>query len=202
VVNHVPVGSTIGVIEGEQECTSCVAFKVGAYDVLNPLIKAGKIKVGYEADTLGWSATTAQTETEEALTKLHNKVSGFVVANDALAGGVIAALKEQGLAGKVVVTGQDSTIAGLDYILQGYQSMSIYKNFDWEAIAAAKAAYAMATGKPVPHTTKVNNGKVNVPSTLFAPQVLTKQNMMQLGVDSGYTTVAAICKAYPGKCPL
>ena len=99
VVSHVPVGSTIAVIEGQQFCSSCIDFKIGAYNVLNPLIKAHKIVVGYEADTLAWSPTTAQTETEEALTKLHDNVKGIVVANDGLATGVIAALKEQNLAG-------------------------------------------------------------------------------------------------------
>ena len=202
VVSHVPVGSTIAVIEGQQFCSSCIDFKIGAYNVLNPLIKAHKIVVGYEADTLAWSPTTAQTETEEALTRLHDNVKGIVVANDGLATGVIAALQEQHLAGKVVVTGQDATDINLQDILLGYQSMTIFKNFDWEATAAAKAAVALAEGKPVPHTTMVNNGDVNVPSTLFTPQILTKSNINALAITSGYTTVAAVCKAYPGKCPL
>ncbi len=202
VISHVPVGSTIAVIEGQQFCSSCIDFKIGAYNVLNPLIKAHKIVVGYEADTLAWSPTTAQTETEEALTKLHDNVKGIVVANDGLATGVIAALKEQNLAGKVVVTGQDSTDVNLQDILLGYQSMSIFKNFDWEATAAAKATLDLVEGKPVPRTTMVNNGVANVPSTLFAPQVLTRSNLVQLAIKSGYTTIAAVCKGYPGKCPL
>ena len=73
-----------------------------------------------------------------ALTKLNNKVDGVLSANDGLAGGIVIALKAQGLAGKVPVTGQDATVAGLQQILLGNQSMTIYKPLRKLADAAAK----------------------------------------------------------------
>src|SRR5260370_8336051 len=81
---------------------------------------------------------------EQALTKLNTHVDAVLVANDGMAGGVVAALTAQHLAGKVVVTGQDATDAGLQRIVLGTQSMTIYKSIKLEAQAAAQVAVALA----------------------------------------------------------
>ena len=74
------------------------------------------------------------------------KVDGAVVANDTMAGGVIARLKAAGVAGDVPVTGQDASVEGLQNILLGYQAGTVYKNTDLEADAASQLAIALIEG--------------------------------------------------------
>ncbi len=76
-----------------------------------------------------------------------NKIDGVLVANDGMAGGVVAALRAQHLDGKVLVTGQDATVAGIQNILTGEQSMTIYKPIRKLAEAAAQMTDAYLKGK-------------------------------------------------------
>jgi D-xylose transport system substrate-binding protein len=195
LADHLKAGSTIAIINGAQVCDSCINFKVGAHKVLDPLFASGKLKKGYEADTPGWLTTNAQRETEQALTKLNNKVDGILAANDGLAQGVVAALKSQHLNGKVLVTGQDATIPGLQSILVGDQTMTVYKNIPVEAAAAAKVAVALARGEKTPSdltsTVKAENGQV--PALLLSPQAVDAKNLADTVIKDKFVTKAQIC---------
>ena len=194
VVDHVAKGSTIALINGAQVCEACIDFKKGAHQVLDPLVQSGAIKLGYEQDTPDWLASNAQTETEQALTKVGNGLTGIVAANDGLAGGIIAALKAQNLNGKVVVTGQDATTAGLQSILLGDQTMTVYKDFHQQAQAAAKAAVALARGQKdqTSLTDTYDNGGTAIPALFLDPQVLDLSNIAMV-FDNGFVTKAQIC---------
>ncbi|OYV86499.1 MAG: ATPase [Acidiphilium sp. 21-68-69] len=116
--------------------------------------------------------------------------------NDGTASGVIRALQAVGLAGKVPVTGQDATNGGLTFILEGLQSMTVFKYVPEEAAAAADLAVAVATGTKPPAglvNGKVNNKMIDVPSVLLKPLVVTKANIAGSVIKSGYTTWKAIC---------
>ena len=71
----------------------------------------------------------------------------MLAANDDIANAVIGVLKNNGLDGKVVVTGQDSGTEGLQNIVTGQQSMTVFKNVKLEANAAAQLAIALIAGK-------------------------------------------------------
>ena len=71
----------------------------------------------------------------------------MLAANDDIANAVIGVLKSNGLTGHVVVTGQDSGIEGLQNIITGQQSMTVFKNVKLEANAAAQLAIALIAGK-------------------------------------------------------
>ena len=107
---------------------------------------AGTLKKVYEKFTPGWDNATAQTEMQAALTANGNKVAIAYVANDGMANNVIAALKAVKLNGKVLVTGQDATVAGLQNILNGDQSMTVYKAIPKEAMATAQLVAAISKG--------------------------------------------------------
>ena len=116
---------------------------------------------------------------EQALSRLNNNVHGVLSPNDGIAGGVIAALKAQHLAGKVVVTGQDATVAGLHDIREGTLAMTVFKRIPEEADIAAQVALGLARGDhgiiaKVARTT-VSNSYMDVPSVLLQPVVLTKE---------------------------
>jgi D-xylose transport system substrate-binding protein len=126
------------------------------------------------------------------------KVDGAVVANDTMAGGVIARLKAAGSAGEVPVTGQDASVEGLQNILLGFQAGTVYKNTDLEADAASKLAIALIEGDTdgaaalaTGSVTDPDTGE-EVPSALATPVWVTVDNMQQV-FDDGYQTVADVC---------
>ena len=83
---------------------------------------------------------------EQLLTKNKNKINAVLSANDDMAAGIIAALEEQKLAGKVPVTGQDASLYGIQNIIRGYQGMTVFKDIRKEAVAAAAITNALLRG--------------------------------------------------------
>jgi D-xylose transport system substrate-binding protein len=205
LVSHLKKGSNVVMINGDQTVETGREFKQGALNALQPAFRSGQLKLGYTADTPQFDPSKAQAEMAAALTRLHNDVQGVLVANDGMAAGVIAELKAQHLAGQVLVTGQDATDAGLGYILEGIQSMTVYKSIRQEAETAARVAVGLATGNAgiiqTVATSTVSNGAGQIPSLLLNPQVITKPNV-SLAVSDGATTWPAICAGIPaGDCP-
>ena len=111
-------------INGAQTDNNALLFSAGAHSALDPLFTAGTLKKVYEQFTPYWNNATAQTEMQAALTANQNKVAVAYVANDGMANAVIAALKAVKLNGKVLVTGQDATAAGIHNICLLYTSPS------------------------------------------------------------------------------
>lgn len=205
IADNTKKGGTVMMINGAQTDNNALLFRKGAHNILDPLFKDGTLKKGYESYTPEWSPDNALRESEQALTKLNNKVDGVLAANDSNAGAAIKALKAQGLAGKVPVTGQDATDDGLRNIVLGLQSMSVYKDVKKEATAAAKLAVALAEGKEPPEglvNGKTNNKMTDVPSVLLDPIAVTKDNMADTVIKGGYTTWDKICTGEAAKkCP-
>jgi D-xylose transport system substrate-binding protein len=123
---------------------------------------------------------------EQALTANNNKIDAVLAPNDGTAGGCIQALAAQGLAGKVPITGQDAELAAAIRIVQGTQSMTIYKDTRALGEAAIAAAMKMAKGQKPIVNNKVNNNKIDVPSNLLTPYAVDKNNLDDLLIKSGY----------------
>ncbi len=188
-------------INGASTDNNAVLFKKGAHEALDPLISGGQLKSVYEQFTPNWDNPTAQNEMQAALTQTGNKVAVAYVANDGMAGTVIAALQQANLAGKVLVTGQDATVAGIQNILLGNQSMTVYKAIPKEANAAAQLAAALSAGTS---TASLTNGATtatqdggNLPSVLETPVSVDKTNIASTVLADGYVTKAEICANVP-----
>ncbi|MGW2545553.1 substrate-binding domain-containing protein, partial [Kitasatospora sp. NPDC001574] len=130
-------------------------------------------------------------------------VVGVYSANDGMAAGIATALKAAGLS--VPLTGQDAQLDGVQRILVGTQTMSIYKPFKPETDATAQIAVAFAQGRtpdPALLPTTVTNGSGNsVPANLITPIVLTKDNIKTTVVADGLYTPQQICTAdYAAAC--
>lgn len=187
-------------INGAQTDNNALLFRQGAISVLQPLVDAKSLTKVYDQYTPGWDNPTAQKEMEGALTANGNNVQIAYVANDGMAGTVIAALKEQKLNGKVLVTGQDATVAGIQSILEGDQSMTVEKNAALEAGATAQLIAAISNGTATASltngsTTKTSDGTA-IPSILETPVLITKDNFQQVVTDATMT-VAQICQGLP-----
>ena len=197
LIAHVKKGGTIVSIAGAPTDNNAHLFYNGAMSVLKPLFANHTYTLGYDKFTPSWDPSLGQSEMAAALTKLNNKVDGVLSANDGLAGGIEIALKAQGLAGKVPVTGQDATVAGLQQILLGNQSMTIYKPLRLLANAAAKITNTLLAGKKYTSMTMTPNGAGNVPTVLLPVETVTKANIASTVLADGFVTKAVLCKGIP-----
>ena len=187
---------SIVMINGSPTDNNATLFKQGAHSVFDPLVTAGSLVIAKEYDTPDWSPDQAQTEMQQALTALSNKVDGVYAANDGTAGGAIAAMKAAGLNPLPPITGQDAELAAIQRILVGEQYMTVYKAIKPEADDAAELAYDLLTGATVPSSMvngTVNNTMVDVPSILLTPVAVTKANVESTIVADGFWTAAQIC---------
>ncbi len=175
-------GGTVAELWGGPTDQNAFWFKSGNDAVFNPLFKSGKLKKGPQQFVPDWDANNAATIFQQMLVKTNNNVQGVLAANDNIAGAVIADLKAKGLK-PIPISGQDATPQGVQYIISGWQTGTVYKYVPDEANAAAAAAVALLNGK----TPKTNgfrlNGKVKEP-TLALPVVwITKANYKRLFTD-------------------
>ncbi|MFL6159433.1 MAG: sugar ABC transporter substrate-binding protein [Marmoricola sp.] len=185
---------------------NAVLFKKGAHTVLDPLAASGDLKISQEAVVKGWKVENAAPAFTQALTAAGGKVDGVVAANDDIAGAVIGVLKNSGLAGKVVITGQDAGVSGIQNIITGLQGMTIFKDVKKEADAASKLAIALIKGDDVSGAgltlTKFDDPQApshDIKALLLDPTVITKDNVKDV-VDAGALTVADICKGIEKQC--
>jgi D-xylose transport system substrate-binding protein len=170
----------------------------GQMDVLRDAIASGKIKNVGEAYTDGWLPANAQKNMEQILTKTNNKVDAVVASNDGTAGGAIAALAGQGLAGAVPVSGQDGDHAALNRIARGTQTVSVWKDSRALGKKAIEVAVILAGGKKmseVPGAMTFAGGPKKVPmnALLLAPVPITKDNL-DIVIDAGWIKRDEVCQ--------
>ena len=184
-------------IKGDKGDPNATFLFMGQMEVLKPAMDAGKIKNVCETFTDGWKPDNAQKNMEQCLTSTKNKVDAVVSENDGMASGVVAALKAQGLAGTVPVSGQDGDKAALNRVAQGTQTVSVWKDSRALGKAAAEAAVAMADGTAMdklPGVGKFKDGKkkVEMNAILLAPDPITKANLDDV-IKAGWIDKAAAC---------
>ena len=109
-------------------------------EVIGDAVAAGDITIVGETYTDNWDAALAQTEMEQFLTETDNDVQAVLSENDSMAGGVVAALEAQGLAGQVPVGGQDGDLPALNRVALGTQTVSVWKDSRILGEAAGEAA--------------------------------------------------------------
>jgi D-xylose transport system substrate-binding protein len=157
-------------------------FKSGNDAVLNPLFKGGKLKKGPQQFVPDWLATNAAPIFSQMLVKTNNNIQAAIAANDNIAGAVIAQEKAKHLK-PIPLSGQDATPQGVQYILAGWQTGTVYKYVPDEANAAAAAAVALLNGKTPKSNTTRANGSAKEP-TLALPVIwITKANYKRLFTD-------------------
>jgi D-xylose transport system substrate-binding protein len=170
----------------------------GQMEVLKDSIAAGKIKDVGEAYTDGWLPANAQKNMEQILTKADNKVDAVVASNDGTAGGAIAALAGQGLAGAVPVSGQDGDHAALNRIARGTQTVSVWKDSRALGKKAIEVAALLADGKKmreVPGVVTFTGGPKKIPmnALLLTPVPITRDNL-DIVIDAGWIKRDEVCQ--------
>jgi D-xylose transport system substrate-binding protein len=149
VVDNTKTGDTLVLLKGSPTDPNAGVIYSGQMDVLQPLFDSGERVLGYENWTQGWDPAIARQSMDQALTTLDNNVQGVVSSNDGNAAAAIASLEEQGLAGKVPVSGLDATVQALQLILLGQQTESVWRPFDVMAGVTAEVVTRLLNGEPV-----------------------------------------------------
>ena len=150
------------------------------------LVTLGNIKIVADKVVKGWDPTIAFNIVKDALIANDDNIDAILAPNDNTAGGAIEALKEQDLAGKVAVTGQDADLAAVRRIIEGTQLMTVFKNANEEGKTAIDSAIKLAKKQGIDINAAENNGKMDVPSILIAPIAIDKSNIDSVLIDSGY----------------
>ena len=151
-------------------------LQFGQMGILQPYIERGDIKIVYNKMVKAWTFEDGYEAAKECLQ--NNKVDAIICGNDLLARGAIKALKERGLAGKVLVAGQDADSEARENIVLGLQTMSVYKSIEDLASNAARMAMDLARGNTIFYATyTVNNGTKLVPSLLIDPISVNRGNI-------------------------
>jgi D-xylose transport system substrate-binding protein len=157
-------------------------FKSGNDDIFNPLFRTKKLTKGPAKFVPGWLADKAQVIFEQMLVQTNNNIQGVVGANDNIAGAVVATLKAKGLK-PIALSGQDATVQGVQNIISGWQTNTVYKYVPDEANAAIAAAVALYKGKKPPSNgTRPNKGKKQL-AYITPVYSITKANYTRLFRD-------------------
>ncbi len=199
-VNKKPANFVI--VGGSPTDNNALLLHQGQMNVLQPAVDNGSVKIVKDDYAREWQASAALNIVENALTQANNQVDAVVASNDGTARGAVQALEGQNLAGRVLVSGQDADLASLQLIVQGKQTMTIYKPIQPLAFSAVDAALKLARGENVATTDTVDNGFKKVPAILHEPQAVDKNNLVSTVVKDGYQTLDKICAGIPAdKCP-
>ena len=154
------------------------------------------VNVG-ESYTDNWDPAVAQTNMEQFLTLNDNNVDAVVASNDGTAGGVVAALAEQGMAGEVPVSGQDGDAAALNRIALGTQTVSVWKDARELGKAAGEVAVALAQGTAmadVDGMVEFTTPEGNVMNSILLTPVPITQDNLSVVVDAGWITTDTLCQ--------
>jgi D-xylose transport system substrate-binding protein len=177
-----PAEATVVYIGGDPADGNAAMFHDGAVSVM----EAAGITPAAEPDGK-WDGEHSATVFEQALTDLGGSVDAVWAANDTNAAGVITILDKNGLT--VPVSGQDASVAGLQNVLLGKQTGTVYKPFQVEAAAAATLAIALLNGESPAVDKKLDDGTPFIATT----PIDVRRNGVQQVIDDGNASYDEIC---------
>lgn len=199
IVERVPKGRYFW-IGGSPTDDNAYLVRQGHFQVLQPLIDSGDIVLVGEQWADAWSPEEALKHTENMLTAQGNQIDAIVASNDGTAGGAIQALAEQGLAGKVAVSGQDADLVAVQRIAEGTQTVTIFKDVRILADVAMQAAYELAQGKrPAGINGQYRNeSKGIVQDAIFVDVIpVTQENLYEVIVKGGFHKLEDVYRNIP-----
>ncbi len=190
---------------GSPDDNNATFFFNGAMSILQPYITSGKLVVGSKQKDFNtiaiqaWDSSKAEARMDNLLTSTYAKGAKLDVIlspNDSLAIGIVASLKNAGYGTAAkpypILTGQDCDKPDVLAMINGQQSMSIFKDTRTLATKVVGMVNSIVTGKKadVNDTKTYNNGVKIVPSYLCEPIYADKSNYKKILIDSGYYTEA------------
>jgi D-xylose transport system substrate-binding protein len=200
----------IVMLNGGEEDNNSFLFRSGYYETVKKRVDAGDWELVADRHVPGWDNQQAQTLMEQILTSANNKVDAVFAANDGLANSAINAMEAAGIQ-KAPVSGQDATVAGIQNVLLGKQTMTVYKPIESEAQVAADVALALRNGEDIEsvesdvdfnligikaddgNPTEEPEGEGVVPYFALTPIGVTADNIADTVIEDEFRTVKEVC---------
>lgn len=195
----------VAILNGSPTDNNATLFRNGYISVIQPLFDSGAWTLAAEQSVPDWDNQQALVIFEQMQTS-NPEINVAVAANDGLGQAVISARQNAGL-DFIPVTGQDATVGGIQNVLAGRQSMTVYKAVRAEARAAAGLAIAIITNNQPAIELMVgsgvtNNGTNDIPSILLVPVSVTSANVAETVIADGFRTWEEICVGeFEAYCP-
>lgn len=196
-LERVPKGNYV-LVYGASTDNNGMIMKKEQNAVLADAVERKDIKIVADQHAKDWKPDEALKIVENALTQNNDKIDVVIASNDGTAGGAIAALETKGLAGKVLVTGQDAEKAALQRIAEGTQTMTVYKPITPLANGAVEAAIKLAKKE------KLNSEPFMSPSAgkeiqaiLLEVIVVDKDNLLSTVIKDGWISFEDVFKNIP-----
>lgn len=189
ITKRVPRGDYI-LMSGAPTDNNAKMFKQGHMAYIQPLIDKGDIRVVLDQPVIDWQPANAQKIVENALTLANNRIDAILAPNDGTASGAISALAAQGLAGVVPVTGMDAEVSAAQRVVQGTQAITVLKDTRRLGEEAIRFALRLAGGESLDGMLngRVDNGHREVPAVLLDAEVVDRENIDRVLIESGYLT--------------
>ncbi len=187
VTDNTPKGNYIW-LKGSPFDSNAQLYARGQEKVLRPYIERGDINIVLEQWCSGWDPNEALRHCENGLSIANNNVQAVIASNDGTAGGAVQALEAQGLAGLVSISGQDADLPACQRIVEGIQTVTVYKPIARLNQACSELAVALALGKD-PFTAvnpelgswqQLDNNFKMVDSFMVDVIPITKENMYEV----------------------
>jgi D-xylose transport system substrate-binding protein len=186
-------------------------IKGNGADANSDFLRAGYVEAGVPAEgetsdtitivgetyTDNWDPALAQTEMEQFLTENNNEIDAVLSENDGMAGGVVAALEAQGLAGQIPVSGQDGDLAALNRVALGTQTVDVWKDARELGRAAGEAAVALCENPDISALSDTEEfespGGNTLTSILLEPIPITQENL-DVVLDADWIDEETLCQ--------
>jgi D-xylose transport system substrate-binding protein len=191
-----PKGNYV-LIGGSQTDSNAKVLREGQMRALQASVDRGDIKIVSDGWAKDWDPAEAYAIMSTAIDSTKGNIAAVVASNDGTAGGAIQALQEHKLAGQVLVSGQDADLAAIIRILDGTQTMTVYKPIGLQARTAADVAVSLAAGTVVKNAVSIPNGTKTVQAIFLSPVVVTKDNVKQTVIKDGFQNLETIQKSLP-----
>jgi D-xylose transport system substrate-binding protein len=189
---------------GSPTDNNAVLVRQGQMEIVQPYIDSGVVKIVADQWVTNWDAAEALKMMENILTAQNNDIDAVVASNDGTALGELQALKAQGLAGIVPISGQDATADGCNSIVKGEQTVTVYKDIRLLAPKAVDMMDALLKGEAIqgvaPYSLKVLTGEElegDVQCVFLAVVQVTKDNVYDEIVVSGFQPYDAVYRDIP-----
>ena len=180
------------VISGDPQDINAILYRDKAVEAIQPKIDSGDYTIVANQFCKNWQPIEAMKHVENALSQNNNDVQGVICTNDTTAAGAVEALAAQQMAGTTIVTGGDGELQAAKRILEGTQTMTVFKDPRPIASASVEAAIAVLNGGAPNYNGKMNNGFKDVDAVLVDMSIVTKDNLVAEMVDTGFFTMAQL----------
>lgn len=157
----------------------------GFHNVLDPLIAQGQVQIVTEINLQAWSSEEAENAFKDFLTQ-QKDFNGIIAGNDMLAESLIRVLSQRSRLDGVAISGMDADLAACQRVVEGSQTMTVYKPIGPLAAAAAKYAIKLAKHESLDVKETINDGTFSVPYVKLEPVAVDAKNMQDVIVKEGF----------------